>query len=149
MLALKNTAAGLATATAHIIQDDTGVALELPVLLTDAGPLDGLLNYQLLFHERSRAWHIKLCQAVRLLLEYAAADAGALERPRELFQSFSVRLLSGTFGADGLDESGLYWLPRSLANARKLIGLFDRTVAMAGPGIRNAGAGAFAGGDKA
>ena len=92
------------------------------MVLTNVGPLDALLRYQVLFHEKSRTWHLKLCQAVRLLLEYSEANGGIFERPKDLFQSFSVRLLSGTFGADGFDPSGLYWLPRRAANARKLIG---------------------------
>lgn len=112
---------GLTTVKARIVADHTGNCLELLVLVGRNGVLEPLVEYQVLFQARSRSWQKALCLAVRLLLEYAAANAGAFVSPRELFQTFSVRLRSGTFGADGLDPSGLYWLPRQPRNANQLI----------------------------
>jgi len=119
---LSNGAAHLATVTARIVQDNTGSCLELPILLTETGPVEPLLRYQLLFYQKSRSWHLKLCQAVRLLWEYAEANSGLFEEPRDLFAAFGVKLMAGTFGPEGLDPSGLYWLPRQPENVRKLVG---------------------------
>ena len=41
--------------------------------------------------------------------------------PRELFAGFSVRLISGTIGTDGLDPSGLYWIPKRPSHARQMV----------------------------
>ena len=106
---------------AQIVADNTGNCVELPVLVGPDGVLARMVDYQVLFHQRSLSWHKVLCRAVGLLLEYAAANAGAFAAPRELFQTFSVRLRSGTFGADGLDPSGLYWLPRRTSNANQIL----------------------------
>lgn len=92
------------------------------MLLSKAGPIVSLLRYQLLFHRKSASWHRKLCYAVQLLAEYAVANAGVFAKDKALFQSFSVRLLSGTLDEVGLDPSGLYWMPRSAISARKIIG---------------------------
>lgn len=104
------------------MQDNTGSSIELPVLITPKGPVERLLRYQILFHHKSASWQRKLCCAVRLLLEYAVANTGVFAKERELFQSFSVRLVSGTFDESGTDPSGLYWMPRSATAARKIIG---------------------------
>lgn len=119
---LKNPPVYLAVVRARIVQDNTGSSIGLPVLVTRMGLLQPLLKYQLLFHRRSPSWHRKLCFAVRLLLEYAAAHVGVFAKEKELFQSFGVKLLSGTFDESGLDPSGLYWMPRSATSARKIIG---------------------------
>ncbi len=120
--ALKNPLVYLAVVRARIVQDNTGNSIGLPVLITRTGPLQPLLKYQVLFHRRSTSWQRKLCFAVRLLLEYAAANAGVFVQEKELFQTFGVRLLSGTFAESGLDPSGLYWMPRNTTSARKIIG---------------------------
>ena len=114
---------GLTTLKARIVADNTGNCLELPVLVGPNGVLGPMVEYQALFQARSLSWQKSLCLAVRLLLEYAAVNAGAFASPRDLFQTFSVRLRSGTFGADGMDPSGLYWLPRQPSNANQLIEL--------------------------
>ncbi|MDO8706710.1 MAG: gamma-mobile-trio recombinase GmtY [Sulfuricaulis sp.] len=109
------------TVKAQITTDNTGQITNLPVLLGRDGLLSPMIAYQVLFQGNSLTWHTKLCHAVRLLLEYAAANAGAFAKPRDLFESFSVRLRTGTFGPNGLDPSGLYWLPRGPRNANAIV----------------------------
>ncbi|MCQ4504679.1 site-specific integrase, partial [Vibrio parahaemolyticus] len=47
------------------------------------------------------------------------AYRGLCDDPKLLFQTFSKRLSTGTIGEDGLDPSGLYWVPRSTSNVNK------------------------------
>ena len=108
----------LTTLKTRIITDNTGDYLELPVLYPWLPPL---LDYQRLFSARSLSWHRDLCCAVRLCLEYAAANAGCFSKSRELFESFSIRLRGGTVGPDGMDPSGLYWRPKRRAQANTII----------------------------
>lgn len=98
---------------AKVIRDNTGIAMELPVIMTEYGPLHPLIDYLLLHsHSKSPAWQQKVVQAVGLLLDYMAANYSCFEDPKELFTSFVQRLYSGTIGDNGADPSGLYWLPR-------------------------------------
>jgi hypothetical protein len=112
---------GYTTVKARLVEDNTGRATPMLVLAGPAGVIPPLLEYQRLFPVRSISWHKSLCHAVRLLLEYAAANSTAFTSPRELFQAFSVRLLTGTCGADGGDPSGLYWRRRRPRNVNALI----------------------------
>lgn len=109
------------TVTARLRSDATGSTLELPVVIGPAGPLEPMLRYQLTFQGRSISWHRDLCFAVRMLLEYASAHPCFFDSRLSLFQSFSIRIRSGTFGPDGLDSSGLYWTRRSNRRANVLI----------------------------
>lgn len=129
-------AIGLATVKARIIEDNTGRTTPLLTLVGQGGVIPPLVEYQRLFQVRSLSWHKSLCLAVRLLLEYAATNSGAFTTPRELFQTFSVRLLTGTCGPDGSDPSGLYWRPRRPPNANVLI---DRLTAFCSWLARNYG----------
>lgn len=113
---------------AKIVTDHTGQAVELPVLVGRDGVFKPMVQYQWLFADNSLSWHLQLCHAVRLLLEYAAANAGAFGEPKELFQSFSWHLDSGTLGGDALDPSGLYWFPRNAShtnNIRRTLTVFS------------------------
>lgn len=102
------------TVLAKVFTDSTGVQTEIPVILTDEGPLQPLMVFLLeRSHARSYAWMQKLIQIVGLLLDYMAANHRHFDDPKELFTSFVQRLYSGTIGENGLDPSGLYWLPRS------------------------------------
>ncbi len=49
------------------------------------------------------------------------ANKGLFEDPKMLFQTFAKRLYTGTIGEDGLDPSGLYWVPSSTDNVNKHI----------------------------
>lgn len=95
---------------AKVLSDSTGAVAEIPVLLTDQGPLHSLVDYLLWRqHDRSRSWMRKVVQDVSLMLAYMKVNAGHYRDPESLFHGFVQRLYSGTVGSDGLDPSGLYW----------------------------------------
>jgi site-specific recombinase XerD len=106
------------TVTARIHTDSTGAYLELPVILTTAGPLIPLLDYCVTRHDRSISWMKKLVSAVSLFLDYLEVNPSEPEMWR-LFRNFAQRLYAGSFDIDtGLDPSGLCWqpLPQSTAS---------------------------------
>jgi hypothetical protein len=108
---------------ARVIADETGAVAEIPILLTDHGPLEALVNYLLWRRQdRSIAWMRKVVQAVSLLLTYMKANAACFEQLEQIFHSFARRLYSGTTGEDGLDPSGLYWRPMQRGTASMLLG---------------------------
>lgn len=110
------------TARAKVIQDNTGIELELPVIITEHGVLMPLVDYLLeKAHARSYSWMQKVVQSVSLLLDYLRANQNCFNDPKSLFTVFAHRLHRGTIGADGLDPSGLYWLPKKAQNARQLV----------------------------
>lgn len=106
---------------AKIFTDNSGAAAQMPVLLTEAGVCGPLLDYMLRLAGRSRAWQRNLLRAVRLLLDYASANAGCFASERELFVSLVERLHTGTIGADGSDPSGLFWRPLRWTHAKTLL----------------------------
>ncbi len=65
---------GYPSVSARIFADNTGSSFELPVLVSPNGPIEVLLQYQLLHQSKSNSWHVKLHLAVRLLLIYAEAN---------------------------------------------------------------------------
>jgi hypothetical protein len=102
------------TVRAKVHQDNTGVVAEIPIIMTEHGPLLPLVNYLLArVQVRSQAWMLKVTQAVGLLLDYMAANQEYFDDPKLLFQTFSQRLYTGTVGSDGRDPSGLYWQGRN------------------------------------
>ena len=105
---------------AKVFTDNSGAAAQVPVLLTENGVCGPLLDYMLRMSGRSQAWQRNLLRAVRLLLDYASANAGCFASERELFVSFVERLSTGTIGADGSDASGLYWRPLRWMHAKTL-----------------------------
>ncbi|MBP7780446.1 MAG: site-specific integrase [Burkholderiaceae bacterium] len=106
----------------EIHSDNTGVATEIPVLVTEHGPLIPLVEY---FKERaevrSQNWMTKLAQAVGLLIEYMDANHDCFKDTKDLFTTFVLRLSSGTVDKDGMDPSGLYWSGRNPALVRQLV----------------------------
>lgn len=108
---------------ARVITDDTGAISEIPILLTDQGPLESLLDYLLWRRQdRSVAWMRKVVQAVNLLLAYMKTNPSCLDKPQEYFHNFAQRLYSGTIGVDGTDPSNLYWRPMRRSTAAILLG---------------------------
>lgn len=82
---------------ARVITDETGAISEIPILLTDHGYLEPLIDYLLWRrHDRSIAWMRKVVQAVSLLLIYMKANASCFDNPERLFHTFAQRLYSGT-----------------------------------------------------
>lgn len=102
------------TMKAQIYTDNTGVFAELPIIVTDEGPLEPLVDFYLdNYHVKSFSWMQKTNQAVGLLLDYMAANHKCFDEPKVMFRNFLQRLYSGTIGTDGLDPTGLYWPPRT------------------------------------
>ncbi|CAG9228554.1 Phage integrase [Paraburkholderia sabiae] len=104
---------------ATIYEDNTGVAVTIPVLLTEAGYLDSLIEYCIANRNRSYSWMQKLVQAIGLLLDYTDANFDCFEQPADLFDRFVHCLHHGTV-KQGTDPSGLYWSARRTASARQL-----------------------------
>lgn len=116
---------------AIVIEDDSGVRSEILVLVTSRGVLTPLLNYVLHKQQegRSYSWMDRLCRAVSLFIDYMEHNKHCFDDPHLLFRTFVKRMYSGTIGDDGLDPSGLYWIPRSSDATAQLIsslnGFFD------------------------
>lgn len=102
--------------------DNSGITIEIPVLVTEYGPLMPLVEY---FREHvethSQNWMIKLTQAVGLLIDYMDANHDCFSDTKDLFSTFAMRLSSGTVNKDGLDPSGLYWNGRNPKLVRQLV----------------------------
>lgn len=108
---------------AKIIEDNTGVASEITLLMTEEGELSPLTDYLLYLHAngRSKSTLEKVVRAVAMFLDYMEANADAYTDSEKLFQAFVRRLYSGTASESGLDPSGLYWVPASEATVRERI----------------------------
>jgi integrase len=112
---------------AKIVTDNTGVESELPVLVTEQGVLEPLLDYLLSHqHDRSISWMERVVHATYLLMQYMEANQNCFYDPNSLFQSFVQRLYTGTIREDGFDPSGLFWLPTSTLTANGLITALTR-----------------------
>ncbi|SDU24885.1 Phage integrase family protein [Pseudomonas pohangensis] len=105
---------------AKVVVDDSGFRSEIPVLLTEKGVVQPLLDYLLKMQiKRSQHWQRHVVSAAKLLLEYMEVNQHNFSDPATLFQAFAARLFTGTVGDDGLDPSGLYWIPASTATANR------------------------------
>lgn len=105
---------------AKVVVDDSGFRSEIPVLLTEKGVVQPLLDYLLNKQtERGQHWQRHVVSAAKMLLEYMEVNQHNFSDPVTLFQSFAARLFTGTIGDDGLDPSGLYWIPSSTAMANR------------------------------
>ncbi|MDC7696701.1 gamma-mobile-trio recombinase GmtY [Vogesella indigofera] len=110
-----------------VVRDNTGIDEEIPVILTEFGPLQPLIRYILTHrHLLSESNTNKLVQAVGLLIDYMAANHAAFDNPHDLFKTFVQRLYSGTVGVDGNDPSDLYWDARTPAVVRVLVNHLSR-----------------------
>lgn len=108
---------------ATIIEDNSGIKSELPIILTSQGELSSVTDYLLKLEVEGRSVSTinRVVQATRLLIDYMEANKGCFADPKKLFQTFSKRLYTGTIGDDGLDPSGLYWVPPSTKTTNLLI----------------------------
>lgn len=105
-----------------VTRDNTGIHEEIPVILTECGPLHPLIHYVLKNrHTLSQSNLDKLVQAVGLLIDYMEANHQVFDDPNDLFKTFVQRLYSGTVGVDGDDPSGLYWNARTPPVVRMLV----------------------------
>lgn len=104
------------------VSDNSGVTTEIPIILTEQGPLQPLALFLWENRRRSKSWMVKLNQAVSLLLDYMSANRDIYASPEEMFSAFVERLYSGTAGMDGLDPSSLYWTGRTTSTVGQLLG---------------------------
>lgn len=108
---------------AKIAQDSSGVTTDIPVILTDEGILESVTGYvlSLQLNGISLSTINKHLQSIMLLIEFMDANKGILDNPEEMFSVFVRRLYSGTVGEDGLDPSGLYWIPATTGTVSRHI----------------------------
>ncbi|MBS9403091.1 site-specific integrase [Halomonas sp. TRM85114] len=106
-----------------IVEDNTGVTSEIPLLMTAEGEVSSLTDYLLILHAngRSKSMMNKVVRSVAMLLEYLEANTEAFTDPEQMFQTFVRRLYSGTTSESGLDPSGLFWVPASETTVKERI----------------------------
>lgn len=109
---------------ATIHEDNTGKKSELPIILTEQGHLSPVTDYLLKMEADGRSLSSinNVVRATQLLIDYMAVNVDVFSDPKLLFQTFAKRMYSGTIGDDGLDPSGLYWVPPSTGTVDKYIG---------------------------
>lgn len=111
--------------TTKTYRDNTGRSIDLPTLLIehngDTMLLEQLYRYQIKNYGKGRSWHKKLVQATGLLLDYMEANQKYYNSAKEFFNTFTESLYSGTINEEGLDPSGLYWLPKRVETANMLL----------------------------
>ena len=107
---------------ARVVTDNSGVPVEIPLLITEQGVLEPLLDYLLHYHhDRSYQWMERTVHSVYLFMQYMEANENCFSSPEVLFRSFVQKLYSGTVSEQGFDNSGLYWLPSSTQTVNGLI----------------------------
>jgi hypothetical protein len=112
--------------SARVFSDATGAWTQLPILLTEEGPVLPLIDYLLMrSQERSLAWMRKVVQAVQLLLRFIEANEGEFPSIQHVLHAFDRRLYTGTVGENGLDPGGLYWKPMRIRTANMLLAALD------------------------
>lgn len=108
---------------ASIVEDETGIKSELPIILTEQGELSPVTDF--LLHKelegKSRSWMNRVIRATQLLMDYMEANKACFSNAQTLFQTFVKHLYTGTVGEDGFDPSGLYWIPISTDSTNQLI----------------------------
>lgn len=107
-----------------VVDDNSGVFTNIPVLLDqNKEPIKPLVKYALKLKRdgMSQSTINNRIKATQLLLEYMTANVSGFASPQDLFEGFCSRLYTGTIGNDGLDPSGLYWLPSSKQVSRSHI----------------------------
>lgn len=105
----------------RVYNDNSGSFYEIPVLHTDDGYLDQLIDYVIEHRRMSTTWKRKLVFAIQLLLEYMYVNPSE-NNSELLFNNFATKLQTGTFDrATGHDPSGLGWSPRSPGDAQQII----------------------------
>ncbi|RYZ81469.1 MAG: site-specific integrase, partial [Proteobacteria bacterium] len=104
-----------------IYTDNSGSYYEVPVLFSENGHFDSLLNYCIKNSDRKKAWLRKLVFNVQLFLEYMHANPHE-QNSELLFQNFASKLQNGTFDPQtGHDPSRLGWRARSPYEAQQII----------------------------
>ncbi|QVL21437.1 site-specific integrase [Pseudomonas qingdaonensis] len=110
---------------AKIVVDDSGLQSEMTILITENGPVTVLIDYLLANQHLSPVWQRLVTQATKLLLEYMEANHHYFSEPHELFQAFATHLYTGTIDDNGLDDSGLGWIPTSRETSNRFISALE------------------------
>jgi hypothetical protein len=77
-----------------VVRDNTGIHEEIPVILTEFGPLQPLIQYILKHrHMLSESNTNKLVQAVGLLIDYMEANHQAFDNPQRPVQHLRAAAL--------------------------------------------------------
>lgn len=103
-----------------VIVGASGQQSTLPIIFTDQGVLSQFVLYIHLHRRKSRSWQDAATFAMRLLLEFAAANHDHFKDPKVLFQAFADALFIGTIG-NSCDPSDLWWYPRTRNDAGSII----------------------------
>jgi integrase len=113
---------------ATITEDNTGITSNIPIILTEQGELSPVTDY--LLHLEANGLSIttmnRVIRATIKLMEYMDANTKDFDDPKKLFQTFTKRLYRGTIGEDGMDPSGLYWIPTSTSETGLLISALSK-----------------------
>lgn len=111
------------TLKATVVEDNSGIQSQLPLVFTEQGEVQTVTDYLLYLEANDISQSVinRTVRAIRLIIDYMEANKDLFDEPRQLFQTFVKRLYTGTVGEDGLDPSGLYWLPTSTENTNSLI----------------------------
>lgn len=98
------------------MQDDTGISIQIPVLVDENNEIvKPFLEFILKLKRdgKSQSTINNHTRAAQRLLEYMVVNPNGFSTPQSMFENFSSCLYSGTINEEGLDPSGLYWLPHS------------------------------------
>lgn len=104
--------------------DHTGRGVTLPALLTQDGILLSHLRYlaDVRFIHRSASWRERSVFAVKLLIKFINSNGQIITKVTELLSAFALAIEEGTRDVSTqLDESGLYWRPRKINDAKALL----------------------------
>jgi len=110
---------------AKLFTDSSSMTIELPVLMTNEGIIEPLMDYCLdRLHARSLSWMKKLLAAARLLFYYSQCNDFE-QNSRDLLRNFALRLYSGTFDATGIDPCGLCWKQKPYHEVAATLGMLN------------------------
>lgn len=88
-------------------------------------PLVSMVDYIVdVGRARALSWQRHAARAVGLLVDFLAANAVPLKEQRnpKVFALFAEALVAGTIDLGVCDPSGLFWEPKSVSSARRLLG---------------------------
>lgn len=109
----------------RVFSDNTGASKNLPVLISEAGPIRSVIDYCLSV-DRSLSWHEKLVRAAKLWGEYLSANEVPEEEEWRIFRNFSNAIQFGTIDPETrMDPSGLYWTGIDTRDAKLFIKLLS------------------------
>ncbi len=108
-----------------VFSDNSGMWVEMPVLISERGPVRSIIDYFLTVR-RSLAWQEKLVYAAKLFVEYSSENLDLGDENWRIFRNFRNALISGTINPDSfIDPTNLYWLPASIRDCNYYITLLS------------------------